>query len=350
MKKTITFLAGAFLLLTTTAYSQMPEISATNQIPEAGDSITYNNANPFGFDPDGSGGAIDVLWDFSMLSPTESVDFFYVDMSETGAEGTFPSANIAMGNSSTGGYEFFEVSSDAIKRWGYAQGIDTIAYNEPFTRYSFPIQPGVMQSQNYTGVMMTSDYGQDDTTIENGNYQAYPDAYGTVILPPSETGGSPEYFDDVVRVHVNESFEIVFWLSGVPAMIVHINDDYYYWFDEETQEPIVIYGTTTDDAGGSPQTVLRYQPVAGTGTTGINDTPDISFEVFPNPANTLTTLSFKDNTPRKLRVISVLGETLIDQNTSKQKEVLDLSAFKPGVYFIEVNEGNRKQVKKIVVQ
>ncbi len=350
MKKTITLLVS---LLSVTAFSQFPEISATNQIPSVGDTIEYNDANTFGFDENGSGGAINVMWDFSNLIPTGSVKFFYVDMATTGDQATFPSANIAMGNNNTSGYEYFEVGPSTIKRWGYSSTTDTLKYHQAFTRYSFPIQPGVTQTASYIGQFITADLGQDSTTISNGSYDANPDAYGTVKLPPSAIGGQPEVFDSVIRVHVVESFQIIYWMLGVPALTININDDYYFWFDEETQEPIVIYGTTTDDAGGSPQTVLRYQPIAGTatqgGTSGIEENDKITFNIFPNPAKDVVSLSFKNSNSRRIKIISVIGETVLDKETSKKKEILNVSSLKSGVYFIEINEGDQKQIKKIIL-
>jgi len=82
-----------------TLLAQFPSITSANQIGSIGDTIQYTNANTFGFDPDGSGGAIDVIWNFSGLSPTGTVDFWFEDPALTPEAANFPTATLAMATS-----------------------------------------------------------------------------------------------------------------------------------------------------------------------------------------------------------------------------------------------------------
>lgn len=246
-------------------FAQFPQITSANQIPSIGDTIIYTNANTFGFNADGSGGATDVIWNFTALSAANNTDFWYVDPSTTPEAGNFTSSNIAMANSVQSGYEYFETTANTIMRWGYASS-SSIYYKVAWNRFEFPIDPGTNWSTTYAGNMSPLGVGEDSVTIESGNYLAVPDQYGTLSLPPLVFGGDPEVFDSVIRVHVTESFAIKAYILGTPAVVINVTDDYYYYFDEESQEPIVVYGSTDDDQGSPTTTVLRYQAIPGTGT------------------------------------------------------------------------------------
>lgn len=349
MKKTITL---ASLLISTISFAQLPTITATNQIPAIDDSIHYSDANTFGFDPNGSGGAIDVIWDYSTLTPVGPVDFWYVDPATTAEAANFSSSNIAQANSIGTGFEYFETTASSISRWGYAAPGGSIYYSPSFVRYSFPITPGVIQSQTYSGTMTSLGAGEDSVTIANGNYQANPDAYGTLSLPPLVFGGQPEVFDSVIRVHVTEQFQIVAWLFGTPAITINVSDDYYFFFDEETQEPILIYGVTTDDGGGTPQTVLRYQnTIAGTSTggsgAGINELENASIGVYPNPTNETFTI-VSNGAVENVRVTDMNGRVV--KSFNNDVTVFNVSDLNEGVYFVQVEQNGNTKTTRLVVR
>ena len=346
------------LLISTISFAQLPTITAANQMPAIDDTIHYSNANTFGFDPNGSGGAVDVVWDYTGLAPTGSVDFWFVDPATTAEAANFPTSTVAMENSlALGGYEYFENDANSINRWGYTAvgaGASSLYYNSSFARYTFPITPGVIQSQTYTGTMTSLGAGEDSVTIANGNYQATPDAYGTLSLPPLVFGGQPEVFDSVIRVHVVEQFQIIAWLFGTPAITINVADDYYFYFDEETQEPILIYGVTTDDAGGAPQTVLRYQSNApGTSTGGggsgasINELAEATIGIYPNPTeNTFTVAT--DSAIDGLVITDMNGRVV--KTFEGGQNNFDVSDLTEGVYFVKVTQNATVKTTRLVVQ
>jgi len=196
--------------------------------------------------------------------------------------------------------------------------------------------------------------GEDSVTITNGNFISNPDAYGVVKLPPSVFGGSPEIFEDVVRVHVTESFQIIAWLFGTPAMTINITDDYYFWFDEETQEPILINGVTTDDAGGSPQTVLRYQSIPGTGSdVSINEETDYSVSVTPNPSNgNLVIQSEILTNDSYIKVVNAIGEMVYSAEIRNgvNSHNIDLGNISKGIYLVTIGNQESLHTKRIVIE
>jgi hypothetical protein len=338
------------------SFAQFPTITATNQIPAIDDSIHYINANNFGFDPDGSGGAIDVVWNFSaLIDAGTAIDFWYEDPTATMEAANFTTASVAMANSlSANGYEYFSTSASTISRMGYTDPVaSSIYYDQAWNRYEFPITPGINWSATYTGSMTSLGAGEDSVTIAGGNYQATPDQFGSMTLPASIFGGQPEYFDSVVRVHVIESFQIKAWIVGTAALTINVNDDYYFYFDEETQEPLLIYGVTTDDAGGSPQTVLRYQNIVGTGTPPVSIIEKESniFEVYPNPSNGIFNIVSNNNLENtNIEVIDITGKIVYTKNVNQlTTQTLDLTELSVGVYTLKVSNIQSNQTKRVII-
>jgi len=355
MKKTLLIITG-IVLSTGSLLAQLPSITATNQIPAVGDTLNYTNANTFGFDPDGGGGVTNVDWDFQSIISTGSFSAWYVDPAGTVEAANFPTATVALTSAATpGGYEYFSTTASSISRLGYTDPANASIYYTPgWDRYVFPIDPGVTNSQTYTGDMTAFGVGEDSVTIDAGNYQGVPDSYGTLKLPPLVFGGPPEVFEDVIRVHVIEQFQIKVWILGTPAMIVNVSDDYYFYFDDESKEPVLIYGTTTDDAGGTPQTVLRYQPIPGTGVaSSIKEVDPINMTVFPNPVNDLLTVQMTNLTDdASITITNLLGEIVTTEvitagTTQKQLNVNHLSA---GIYNVNILNDNVSSTKKIVIR
>jgi hypothetical protein len=355
MKKSLLIITGA-VLYTGSLFAQLPSITATNQIPAVGDTLNYDNANSFGFDPDGGGGVTNVDWDFQSISTTSSFSAWYEDPSGTVEAANFPTATVALTSAATpGGYEYFSTTASTISRLGYTDPANASIYYTPgWERYIFPIDPGVSNAQTYTGDMTSLGAGEDSVTIDNGNYQAVGDSYGTLKLPAQVFGGPPEIFEDVIRVHVIESFQIKAWILGTPALIVNVNDDYYFYFDEETKEPVLIYGTTTDDAGGTPQTVLRYQPIPGTGVaSSVQEADLINMSVFPNPVNDILTVNMSNlKDDATLTITNMLGAIVSTEviNSGATQQQVNVSQLGAGVYNVNIVNELVSSTKKIVIR
>jgi len=350
MKRTITIMS---LLISSVSFSQVT-ITAANQMPAFNDTIFYTDANSFGFDPNGTGPVTGKVWDYSALSPTAPVSFWYVDPTTTAETANYPQATIAMANSSAAGYEYFENTASSVSRWGYSSPTQpSLYYNSAWPRYTFPLTPGVVQNVPlYTGTMGSFGAGEDSATIANGTYSANPDAYGFLSLPPLVFGGQPEIFDTVVRVHVLENFQIILWIAGAPAVTVNVADDFYVYFDEETQDPIVVYGTTTDDAGGGTQTILRYQnTIPGTASAAsLSELKSSSFSVYPNPVTDVLTISFDNEEDKTVSLFSADGKEISSQTVNGLTTSLDVSELSKGIYLVEVASGSDLTVKRVIVR
>jgi hypothetical protein len=331
------------------ANAQLVTITETNQIPAFGDTIHYVDANSFGFDATGTGPVTNKLWDNSaLLNAGTTYDFFYVDPSTITGMGvdSFPTANIARGESGATGYFYYENTPNDLNRIGLFVSASNYGIYEDMTfatEFHFPITAGNTVNSAYHGRYAPFNLGEDSVTIENGTLSINADMQGTLMLP---TGT----FTNVLRLHVLENFRIKVYLIGVPLIDYLITDDYYYWFHENTLQPILVSGVTTID--GTTQTpVLRYQPVAG--TSGIEAYNTGATDVYPNPSNGKFTFK-NDAVPfadYNLEIYNAIGEKIQCAESKLQGSTeIDLSTYPKGIYFLKIYSEQKMRTEKIVIQ
>ena len=78
------------------------------------------------------------------------------------------------------------------------------------------------------------------------------------------------------------------------------------------------------------------------------DQHDTGVQVSPNPTKGLVNI-VSDNPMDQVSVLDVQGRVILLQKTSTFSATMDLSGFKPGVYFVRVNNQKRQSaVMKIV--
>lgn len=350
MKKTTIklLLCLSTALVYTTTKAQSPIITSTNQIHAIGDSIVYVEANSFGFDPITSGGP-NVIWNYPSLVSTGGTVYKYEDPSLTTGSSQFPSANEAMANSNAAGHEWFESNSNVIKRLGFSDPTngDIIYQGGGFVRYQFPFEAGDNWFTTSYGASTTIAFGlgEDSTVIQNGMYNADVDAYGTLTLPSGT-------INNVVRVHVLETFDLNVYMLGVPIVTQGVTDDYYFWFADNIKDPILVYGTTT---GGSTSKVLRYQPVGI--VTGVEESAfENKFDIYPNPGNGVFKINTSaiDNGNYVVKVLNVLGETVYENSMEisnhKMNSQIDISDLNKGIYFINISNSESQITKRVIIK
>jgi hypothetical protein len=141
---------------------------------------------------------------------------------------------------------------------------------------------------------------------------------------------------------------------GTPAIIINVSDDYYFYFSDQVQEPLLIYGVTTDDAGGSPQTVLRYRAIPGTGsTTSLLEEGTATLEVFPNPASDrIFVESSNIEGPSTLMISNLLGEIVYDEylTTGFNRKEINITDLSQGIYNVTITNASSTFSRKIVVR
>lgn len=82
------------------------------------------------------------------------------------------------------------------------------------------------------------------------------------------------------------------------------------------------------------------------------DRENAGFSVSPNPAHGKAVLRFSNDTPRTIRVISMLGSVVAEHEVSQSSFQLNLSSLTPGIYFVQAVNGttDRVMTRKLIVQ
>ncbi|MDP1621452.1 MAG: choice-of-anchor J domain-containing protein [Bacteroidales bacterium] len=87
---------------------------------------------------------------------------------------------------------------------------------------------------------------------------------------------------------------------------------------------------------------------------GINEkiSDDVDFSVNPNPATGKCSLTFTKGGSKEIRVISVIGTTVLEATTDLLKYSLNLYSLSPGIYFVQAYSPASKitQVRKLIIR
>jgi hypothetical protein len=86
-------------------------------------------------------------------------------------------------------------------------------------------------------------------------------------------------------------------------------------------------------------------------TTSAGEGPGILIYVYPNPARTAITISVPAAEVNKQIVIyNTVGKTLLHQTLKSTDTIIDISNLPRGFYMISIQQGNRKLLKKIMIE
>ncbi len=75
------------------------------------------------------------------------------------------------------------------------------------------------------------------------------------------------------------------------------------------------------------------------------------YRIFPNPASshlTISVLGIFDN--NSIEISNILGATILQKQMTKESEILDISALKPGIYTVKISSAAGSYSQKIVVE
>jgi hypothetical protein len=341
--KNFTIIILSFLLPLFVISQDLVTISGENQIPQVGDTIYYVDLNDFGFELQGTGPVTDKVWDYSNLGEDDELKFWYINPEETGVIDSFPNATIAECSDVVPGHMFYITGEFYFSRLGSLdEDMFMTYYNDSATLFSFPVTAGDDQSYSYQGAL---EYISMSTWMDivNGEVDVEADAQGTLITPSGT-------FENVLRVHVIETFDAQIDLGlGTPTTVMSLEDDYYYWFHEDYTAPILIYGITeTESYLKQKETteVLRYQPIIT--TTSATNQKKSNFKAYPNPATKLLTIQGEIN--NEISVYDILGNNVLTTKLTAKELKLDVSNWSKGMYILKRNSGENSDFIKIIVK
>ena len=76
---------------------------------------------------------------------------------------------------------------------------------------------------------------------------------------------------------------------------------------------------------------------------------DLSLSLYPNPVTTSLRIHLKDSPlGATVRLVDISGKIVMEESVTQDDGSLDLTTLQAGIYFLEVNSGNQKTIKKLI--
>jgi hypothetical protein len=328
------FLFFILFLFVNVSFSQ-PVLNFENSAPQIGDTFRYfyPSQNSLIALPGNSGA--DVTWNFSSLEiPTWSQEdpsiFAYVNPSEIASSNNFPNSNLAkrsVGSSSQ--FWFYNANSDSLSYLGDIFMSSVRFYHDPEIKIKYPFT-----FQNSFSDSLRSNYTQNGVSYKReGKVTVTADAFGTLILPDTT-------INDVIRIKVEESMQIS---SGNTSN--NFNSLYYYWYKPGIRDYILYYSFST--SGGFAY-LLKTSGIVSSVDQTFNK--NNSLHIYPNPATDkvlVETATWQNNS--KIRILNFNGQLIKEQSPCELITTMDVSDLPNGMYFIETENNQQRQIKKLII-
>jgi PKD repeat protein len=73
--------------------------------------------------------------------------------------------------------------------------------------------------------------------------------------------------------------------------------------------------------------------------------------IAPNPANDVLTIQLQNaNAPAQVRIVDVLGKTMLTTSLQTTTSIINTSALAPGMYYMHITQGTAQQVERLMIQ
>ena len=101
-------------------------------------------------------------------------------------------------------------------------------------------------------------------------------------------------------------------------------------------------------AGGCSGKIVGTETVKVELITANEEIPNLEVKIFPNPTSDKITIQSDNFKNTSLQITDNLGRQILQQNISKSETVLDISDFKTGRYFLQIEREGKRNVYKIM--
>ncbi len=356
-----------FFSITTVCFGQIP--IGQSDMPSAGDTLRVSNTtdtiNPALTGPN-------YTWNYSFLKAAsqwvEKFDnpssftfpfnlLFNVFNTSYGQKqytpDSIPGLGISMGNA----YGFFKKSSTSLKQIGQGLSINGLPvpfqYSSEDYIYRFPLNYGNIDSSDSqfgppSVVPLPFYYGQKIHRVNEV------DGWGTLTTP----------FGTFSTLRVKSTLHIrdtIADSSGIGFAFARPTQYEYKWLKQGGKIPYLQINAT--DIGGFPVvTKITYRDSLRSGTIqiGINEVTNTDFgmQLFPNPANDFVVVQYQlaNSESIKFEILDITGKTITTIGNSKSSkglhvEVINLKRYNlsKGIYFVSLNVGAIRVIKKLVI-
>ncbi|MCW3103548.1 MAG: hypothetical protein JWO09_1988 [Bacteroidetes bacterium] len=360
----------SFCILSATA--SLAQITVTSaDMPNANDSVKVSDAaSTAGVDHTLSGS--NYAWDFSALTPTaqryEKFDapstfpspYNFIFSTFTTTYGLRNYQNVGApvpGFAIEADYDFFRKSTANLRQNGIGYTLNgatiPMIYSKPDTIYDFPM--------NY-GDTMACDYKFSTPTIaavpfyygETGHRQSVVDGWGTLTTP---FGTFPALRIRSVITATDSIYLDTLGFGQAFAVPTRIE---YKWFGAGSKTPLLQVDAVEGGGGETVNRVVYQDSIrAEVPQVGIAEIANASsFSVYPNPASEYAVVNYELRAASKVKismstltgqVVAVIANETVP--AGRQVVTIDLAALnlKPGMYFLSLENGNSREVKRMVI-
>ena len=108
-----------------------------------------------------------------------------------------------------------------------------------------------------------------------------------------------------------------------------------------------LYYTIVTDINGCSSDTSNQINITNVGIKVLND---ISFNLFPNPAQTSFTVETNLSGNYLLTIIDNLGQKVLVENCEKSRETISIQHLKHGMYFVQLKSKDGLVTKKLIVK
>jgi hypothetical protein len=89
--------------------------------------------------------------------------------------------------------------------------------------------------------------------------------------------------------------------------------------------------------------------IPASGATNVHDFQELTFQLFPNPTTGLLSIHLAEQgTESRCEVRSIDGQIVLRKDGLLNTDQIDLQALNPGFYIVQVTEGNKIGIKKVI--
>jgi len=346
------------LLALVVSLCSIAQITITvDDLLDVGDSavLAVVNSAPTGFDPGPAGP--NQHWDFTNLHKDTVNVLKFISPADTPYGSEFPFSNVAVEgfveDLGVQGWAYGTRNAYAFTIDGAGGSYDTfedivVPFDPPEVMFDFPVN--YLDSRQQTSIIDVRIDSPEPTADSirvkiSTTVDSQVDAWGEISTPVWT--GQVLRFRDVRTTIDSVWIKVLFlWIflesnENIGVMYKYMANDVGY--------PVMTFNADTSDTNFSG---INYHLDAGVGETELAIQDQLSFEVFPNPANDVLTCQFEYTFEGELHIYDIYGRQVYQKRvtTNQQQARIDVSAFPKGMYqLVAMANGKLVSAKKVVV-